>query len=661
MKFLIFLNTFFCVFFGLSVAHAQDNLDSLENQPNKEELAVIDTSLCKGDIKNSLREGKWKCYDLQDKLLAEGNYKNGRKEGIWTFYNEKGLVVQAIQFKNDVQNGVLRKYENRKTVYECYYKNGLKNGQEIFYYWDGSIQQLYVYKDGELYDNNLEYFGDNIAAINLEFLANDKRGEGKMYYKDGKKELNFHYIRNELEGEWILYYPDEKPKIQGTFKDDSLYYEWTGFSAAGEKAWEIFLKRNVAHSRWERFDILEGYKQLQQFDSGKLNKVSDFVGSRDKLAGGKLKNGSGERYWYEANKCLKAKGLYKNGKLNGQYWLYANCSLKEIATFNYVENQLQGEYKIFYENGKPATIGYFANGVEDSLYTEYYSKGTKALAGNYKNAQKQGLWQVFYENGNLQTTENYVNDVLQGETISYYEDGITPKERYFYQNGIRTGKAFAYYLNGKKSVEGEFEGDAKNGLWQYFHDNGQLAETGNYETGLRTGTWQRYHPNTVLKSKGLFINDVEDSVWHYFDDRNRLAEKETWRKGKLMAATQIHYKRKKTKPIGETVICNGGAGTYLKYYDIDKKNLQVRGLMKDGLPTSAWAFFDPPKGTAPDNTPYKGQVSAEGSFENGLRQGKWRFYKAGKIYAEGNYVNGQQSGKWLYYENKKAKPNIVVY
>ncbi len=636
---------------------AADSMSTIEI----EELPVIDTSLCKGDIKNSLREGKWKCFDSKDRLLAEGNYKNGKKEGIWTFYNEKGLVMEAIQFKADVQNGVLRKYENRKTVYECYYKDGVKHGQEIFYYWDGSIQKLYNYRNGDLWESSLEYFGDNVTAVNLEFVANNKRGEGKLHYKDGKTEVAFHYIRNELEGEWILHYPDEKPHIKGIFKDDSVYYEWASFTPEGEPKWAIFLKRNLPHSRWERADILPAYKQIQQFDSGRLVKVSDFVGTRDKLAGGKIKNGTGERYWYDTNKCLKAKGLYVNGKLNGQYWLYANCSLKEMALFTYQDNELQGQFTLFYESGKPATIGYCQQGVVDSLYTEFYEKGTKAREGKFQNGKKQGIWQTFYENGNLHTQEIYENDVLQGTTTIYYEDGKTPKESFDYVQGSKSGKAVAYHANGKSAAQGSFEADSKQGQWQYFHANGQTAEQGLYETGLRQGEWKTYHDNGVLQSKGLFSNDVEDSVWVYYDPLNRLVETEKWRQGKLIDAKQLHYKRKKKKLQGETIVCKGGAGTYLQYYDVDKKFLKVKGLLKDGLPTGGWYFYDPIGGIAPEGYLYRGQLLAEGYFENGLRQGKWKFYRAGKVYCEGNYINGQKNGTWYYYDNKKGKPSVVLY
>jgi uncharacterized protein len=664
MKFLGYLCCCLTFFYSLAL-YAQDDNQLLATDSTEvitiQELPVIDTSLCRGNISNSLRQGKWKCFDPNDKLLAEGNYKNGKKDGIWVFYDQKGLAIEAIQFKEDQQNGVLRKYENRKTVYECYYKNGVKEGQEIFYYWDGSIQKLYNYRQGELWDNNLEYFGDNITALSLEFLADDKRGEGKLNYKDGKPEVSFHYIRNELEGEWIAYHPDEKPHIKGIFKDDSLYFEWAAFTPEGEKKWEIFIKRNLPHSRWDRYDILPNYKQIQQFDSGKLMKVSDFVGQRDKLAGGKLKAGTGERYWYDQNKCLKAKGLYQNGKLNGQYWLYANCTIKEIAIFNYQDNELAGQFQLFYNNGKPATIGYMTTGQIDSIYTEFYKNGSKAIEGKYKQGRKQGVWQTYYENGKLHTQESYDDDVLQGQATIFYEDGTTPKETFFYEAGIKNGKATAYHLNNKPAAEGNYTQDSKDGFWQYFHANGQVAEKGNYETGLRQGEWLSFHENGVLQSKGLFAEDVEDSLWTYFDDKNRLSETELWRKGKLMEATQRHYKRKKKKPQATLLVCKGGAGTYLQYYDKDRKNLKVRGLMKDGMPTGGWTFYDPTDGAAPEGTFYKGQIAAEGYFENGLRQGRWKFYKAGKIFTEGNYLNGQKTGNWYYYDTKKAKPRLVVY
>lgn len=610
---------------------------------------------CKGDVKNSLKEGKWQCFTENDNIIAEGTYKNDKKNGLWTYYDVKGFVSMAMQFENDLPHGYCRKYENRKMIYECFYKQGVKHGFETIYYWDGTVQQYYFYEEGERHKNNLEYFGDNITAANVEFFCNDKRGEGKLYHKNGKAELIFYYLRNQLEGQWTLLYPDEKPQIKGNFKDDSLYFEWEKYSTDGQKEWEIYIRKNEADKKWIRADLLAGYQQVQNYDSGRLNKVSDWISERDKLSGGKMRSGNGERYWYDNNKCLKAKGLYKDGKLNGLYWLYANCKPKEIAVFNYVNNVLQGEYQIKYSSGKNASVGYFHNGTIDSTYTEFFTDGVVALRGQYDKGQRTGIWESYYKNGKLHIQENYKDGVLQGVAKTFFEDGSSISESFTYQNGQKNGKAVAYHLNNSVAAEGIYENDTQNGLWNFYYDTGELSEKGEYENGTRTGKWQTFYTTGEVLSEGLYVNDVEDSVWNYFNQQGLVIEEETWKEGRLQKAKQVFYKpitffRKKAKLIGERSIFNNTSLAYNKYYDFNRKNIAVRGGMKDGLPQGSWRFNDE-----------NGNITAEGTFDNGLRNGKWRFYKDKKVTSEGKYLQGQKQGEWKYYDAKGKVTRTEIF
>lgn len=608
-----------------------------------------DSLLCKGDIKNSLREGKWQCFSANDILLAEGSYKNNQKNGLWTYYDEKGFVIMAMQFENDEPNGYCRKYVNRKFVYECYYKNGKKDGFESVYYPDGSLQGYYFYMAGEIHKNNLEYFGDNITASNVEFFCGDKRGETKLYYKNAKPELSLHYIHNELEGEWLLSYPDEKPQIKGTFKDDSIYYDWTKYDANGEKAWEIYFNRGEADKKWTRRDLLANYTQIHTYDSGKLQKVSDWIAQRDKLSGGRLKNGNGERYWYDHNKCLKAKGMYQNGELHGLYWLYANCSIKEIAVFNYQNNVLQGEYSFKYANGKNSVLGYFANNVVDSSYQEFFEDGQLALEGQYQKGIKVGEWIAYYKTGKMHTKETYIENELQGISQTFYEDGTTMSESFTYQNGLKNGKAFSYFRNGTIAAEGEYKDNEQEGLWKFYDQAGKLTEQGTYVAGLRQDTWQTFLATGEIASEGKYKNDAEDSVWLYYHTKGWVTEEESWKEGRMLQAKQIFYKRK-GKIKGEWTMFGKNSTSYVKYYDWKRKKLAVKGVMKDGLPQSTWKFYDK-----------KGNKTMEGNFDNGLRNGKWKFYAQEKLTIEGNYLQGQKIGEWKYFDQKGKIEKTEMY
>ena len=77
----------------------------------------------------------------------------------------------------------------------------------------------------------------------------------------------------------------------------------------------------------------------------------------------------------------------KNGKLEGKATL-KNPQKKVIATFTYVENEMTGRCKIYYESGKLYFSGYLLKGYRHGLGKEYDSKGNLVFQGYYYSGNK---------------------------------------------------------------------------------------------------------------------------------------------------------------------------------------------------------------------------------------------------------------------------------
>lgn len=92
-------------------------------------------------------------------------------------------------------------------------------------------------------------------------------------------------------------------------------------------------------------------------------------------------------------------------------------------TFDVVNGKKEGEFKIYYQNGK------------------------LQMSGQLKNNRNIGEWKYFYDNGNIESSGNFENDKPEGKWYWYYPDSTLRQTGYFRQ-GVREGTWKTYDKNG---------------------------------------------------------------------------------------------------------------------------------------------------------------------------------------------------------------------
>ena len=98
------------------------------------------------------------------------------------------------------------------------------------------------------------------------------------------------------------------------------------------------------------------------------------------------------------------------------------------------------------EQGKPT------NRLKKEIHY-YEGKGKKKyIEGNFNQNQRNGLWQAYFENGKVQSKWYYVNGVPHGERVVYRE-------------------------NGNKYFEGQYEQGVCIGVWNFYAADGTLAQS----------------------------------------------------------------------------------------------------------------------------------------------------------------------------------------
>lgn len=68
----------------------------------------------------------------------------------------------------------------------------------------------------------------------------------------------------------------------------------------------------------------------------------------------------------------------------------------------------------------------------------------------------------------------------------------------------------------------------REGLFQEFYQNGNLASEGFYDEGLEEGAWKDYHENGNLAAEGNYSQGKETGKWRYYDENGNFEEEEDY-------------------------------------------------------------------------------------------------------------------------------------
>jgi hypothetical protein len=134
-------------------------------------------------------------------------------------------------------------------------------------------------------------------------------------------------------------------------------------------------------------------------------------------------------------------------------------------------------------------------------YRSYYAneRQTVHFEGKIANNQLNGIWRSYYENGNLKSSVNYKDGKVDGIAFFYYNDNKeTPSAevvfvqdrvhgtyKEYFQNGVQkamltfekgklNGDSEFYYPTGKLKMSGKFKDDEKKGKWLFYDEKGEL-------------------------------------------------------------------------------------------------------------------------------------------------------------------------------------------
>ena len=409
--------------------------------------------------------------------LEEGFYPNGKKK--FTQYWDKGLLsgTKYLYFQSDINGKEVVKQEYS-------FKNGVKNGDYITYYYNGKKETQGIYKDGVKESVVLRYSSDGVLKFKESWKNDLKHGDWIEYYKSGKIKKEYSYEFNNKKGEEFIYdetnseviysvnyinnlkhgfekefYENCLPKKEVEYVDGKKNGEEKEFYETGEIRSKIVFDYGSIQ-----------YPSLIFYESGVLKEKrisKDFTikyynsDSEEKLLKQKkYLNNDGKNIeinYYESQNIKSSKRPISNSINKDD-----SIKFKEIHFFDTPEN-FKKLVRIYNDDKKDNGIGYSYDG--EKIFEEEYFQKKEIETINNKKEKKKELKDLL-DNIHYVKERTYYYPSRNVKSIVSYKQN--------YEGALGNGYEVGYFdfSNSVKKYTVEIKDHKKHGSMQYYLSDG---------------------------------------------------------------------------------------------------------------------------------------------------------------------------------------------
>jgi len=517
---------------------------------------------------NGKINGQLKVFHYNGQLKKVGNYSNGSEHGMFKEYDEDGNIEAEYSMTNGKSNGVLKIYEDSKISHSTTYKNDIKSGEYIEYYYNdetGKLQlrQIGDYLNGEKNGVWKLFFVEEDNSERLLTFENYTKDIKNGAFQDVKGDslIVGSYRNDELNGDYKIYRDLMKLLIGGvivtdttnlTLISDGRYYEgeksgyWKNYDITGALRSEGRFLNGKEIGEWKYYysswtdgkgGDMPYSKQLflvQNFSNGELDgkatrysylKEEEY--SCSEIDENKNPLDTCKRFVFQ--KVLET-SFYKRDKLNGPFEL--RDSINEIiAKGNFKDDLKDGEWLHRYSekdiNNETYFIcqkGNYVKNERDGRWIQYYTEGKIAESFNYRNGELHGEY-IEWNNQNKPRNKKQFNFGKLTELIAFDSLGIKPVNKYeIYDEKYNSFKCrrTEFFENGSSSQEYWVKKEGE--INHYFFDLTFALSIGKYSdgtTGYKEGEFKLYNSNNQLTVEGKYYKEDRIGLWtFYFYDQD---------------------------------------------------------------------------------------------------------------------------------------------
>jgi antitoxin component YwqK of YwqJK toxin-antitoxin module/Tfp pilus assembly protein PilF len=581
-------------------------IKSYKEKNKKQIKSIIDDAVAYLNLIRATREA-----EVAKRSSSENNY-----------YFEDGNLVSHGRRNGDLSIGEWRYYfssGNVKTVGK-YNDQGKRDGTWKYYHFDGSIDAIENFKNGELEGPVEHHYDDGTVMLMGNYVNGKKEGEFLRYYNTGALNSSEQYKNGMLNGIRKVYYRSGQLNVVENYKDDVWEGEFTTY-----------------------------------FENGKIEKTGSALN-------GKL---TGLYRLYHDNGKLSVEGNYENGNATGVFKRYYESGTLK-STQPYLNDLSDGLFEEYHENGK-LSMKYMTKKGKTVGEANYYDDDGKLFSTILFDADRI-KWAKYFDKTGTQisqsepkkgkiTVDVYTADGFKNVSVPYNEKGeVDGKRTYYFKSGAikgtdsntageLNGPSVDYFSNGAKRNEMTFVDGKKDGYYTSYNKHGGKKQEGWYRDDLAQGAWLAYNELGTLVTKTDYLNDeVNGCVTDYLPNGKK--ERVTkYSDGILTRIIQYDSLEKEVRSID----FKNGTGN-LQLYGLTGK-VRTEGNYLHNLMNGLWKnyFFD-------------GTVEYERFYKNGLLDSTYhRYYFGGKPYSEGQYAAGAAYGTWKTYNEDGTLYSTAVF
>lgn len=433
-------------------------------------------------FKNGKLHGPFKVLDTWGKTIFNGTCRNGTYEHIYyTGYHDdmltKKIYGEIVGLSGDLTaehggeeifhiNDVIRMNEYAFGAFTPLGENDIiVTGQWTTWWEDGLEATRFDFNTG---------IAKPVHAKHMDDFPYYKKNQRVVdYYGSGDRFLSIPY-RQLKDDEKIFLVEAAHLNYQSSFLRTG---PWEYYRLNGQK--KVLLEKT--HYNWKT-NKPEG-SSIAYYDNG--SKKNELLYSNGKL--------NGRAMYFHENGIMSAAGNYKEGNKTG-FWKYFNAENKLSQEENFDDKgNLEGEYKFYFINGQLKEKGNYVNGKLEGLVTFYHPDG-KLSGGNY------------FKNGKFTMPADYFD--ATGKSIL----------------SSGTGFQLYYHVNGKVSYKARFRNFCRDGLAEWYYDNGQLQQAAVYKyderqkpDGLRWEVVSSYTKSGEKRNAGNLKNG--NGTWISYDEK----------------------------------------------------------------------------------------------------------------------------------------------
>ena len=269
------------------------------------------------------------------------------------------------------------------------------------------------------------------------------------------------------------------------------------------------------------------------------------------------------------------------------------------------------------------------DGKETVLYSNFNNNDEVISLGPFDGEKVHGEWRYFYDSGEISAVGSYDDNEERDGLWSWYHINGQLKESTFYEHGKIQKNSISYYKNGQLQSKAKFKDNQLNGEYIRYHLGGALQQKKYFKNGVLEGPYRSYFSvgESMVEYEADYVDDkIVKKLIEYYSNGSIFKES-TYSEGKLQQEKQYYIDGSLWE---EKNYINGTLeGPYRRYH----KNKQL--AEESQLTNNEW---DGQVKTYHTN----GLLERQFEYEKGTLNGQYTAYDSdGKVHYEHTFRKGE--------------------